>query len=91
MRWNDRLHLAQRIVVIIALGLALAIVAGYLTSLGTSAGWYAYSPLTRSVISQQGMGEPGWLRMIIWLAAISLWSAASAMLLRRPAEHAVPE
>ena len=91
MRWNDRLNLAQRIVVIIALGLALAIVAGYLTSLGTRAGWYAYSPLTRPVISQPGMGEPGWLRALIWLAAISLWSAASATLLRQPSEHAAPE
>ena len=91
MRWNDRLNLAQRIVVIIALGLALAIVAGYLTSLATETGWYAYSPLARPAISLSGMGEPGWLRMIIWLAAISLWATASAMLLRQPSEHAVPE
>ncbi len=91
MRWNDRLNLAQRIVVIIALGLALAIVAGYLTSLATETGWYAYSPLARSVISQPGTGEPGWLRLIIWLAAISLWGAASATLLRQRAAHAVPD
>ena len=91
MRWSDRLNLAQRIVVIIALGLALAIVAGYLTSLGTSAGWYAYSPLARPVISQPGMGEPGWLRMIIWLAGISLWAVASVTMLRRTPEYAAPE
>ena len=69
MRWSDRLNLAQRIVVIIGLGLALAVAADYLTSLVTEAGWYAYSPLTRPVISQSATGEPGWLRMIIWLAA----------------------
>ena len=91
MRWNDRLTLAQRIVVIIALGLALAIVAGYLTSLETEVGWYAYSPLARQAMSLSAMGEPGWLRMIIWLAAVCLWGAASAMLLRQPSEHAVPE
>ena len=89
MRWSDRLNLAQRIVVIIGLGLALAVAADYLTSLVTEAGWYAYSPLTRPVISQSATGEPGWLRMIIWLAAISLWSAASATLLRQSPEHAV--
>ena len=35
MPWIDRLSTAQRVVVIIALGPALAIVASYLTSLGT--------------------------------------------------------
>ena len=59
--------------VVIALGLALAIVSSYLTSLGTRAGWYAYAPLTGQVFSPSGFGEPGWLRVIIWLVAISLW------------------
>jgi hypothetical protein len=75
MRRIDRLNAAQRVVVLIALGLALAIVASYLTSLGTRAGWYAYAPLTGQAYSPPGPGEPGWLRVIIWLAAISLWAA----------------
>ena len=88
MRWSDRLNLAQRVVVIVALGLSLAFVAGYLTSLGTRAGWYAYSPLTGRAISQPGNGEPGWLRVIIWVAAISLWTVASAAVLRPSPDHA---
>ena len=87
----DRLSTAQRVVVIIALGLALAIVASYVTSLGTRAGWYAYAPLTGQAFSPPGFGEPGWLRMIIWLAAIGLWAAASATLLRQSHDHSVPE
>jgi heme/copper-type cytochrome/quinol oxidase subunit 1 len=79
----------QRVVVIIALGLALAIVASYLTSLGTRAGWYAYAPLTGRAFSPPGFGEPGWLGVIIWLAAISVWAAASATVLRPG--HSVPE
>lgn len=89
MRWIDRLSTAQRVVVIIALGLALAIVASYVTSLGTRAGWYAYAPLTGQTFPPPGSGEPGWLRVIIWLAAISLWAAASAAVLRP--DHSVPE
>ncbi len=77
--------------VIIALGLALAIVASYLTSLGTRAGWYAYAPLTGQAFSPPGPGEPGWLRVIIWLAAISLWAAASATVLRQSPDHLVRE
>jgi heme/copper-type cytochrome/quinol oxidase subunit 1 len=42
-----------------ALGLALAIVASYLTSLGTRAGWYAYAPLTGQAFSPPSLGEPG--------------------------------
>jgi heme/copper-type cytochrome/quinol oxidase subunit 1 len=91
MRWIDRLSTAQRVVVIIALGLALAIVASYVTSLGTRAGWYAYAPLTGQTLPPPGFGEPGWLRVIIWLAAISLWAAASATVLRQSPDHSVTE
>lgn len=91
MRWIDRLNTAQRVVVIIALGLALAVVARYLTSLGTRPGWYAYAPLSRQSFPPFGFGEPRWLRMIIWLAAISLWGAVSAAVLRRSPDHSVPE
>ena len=41
MGWIDRLGTAQRVVIVIALGLALGILASYLTSLGTRTGWYA--------------------------------------------------
>ena len=91
MRWIVRLSRAQRIVVIIALGLALAIVASYVTSLGTRAGWYAYAPLTGQALPPPGFSEPGWLRVIIWLAAISPWAAASATMLRESPDHSVRE
>jgi heme/copper-type cytochrome/quinol oxidase subunit 1 len=91
MRWIDRLSTAQRVVVIIALGLALAIVASYLTSLGTRAGWYAYAPLTGQAFSPPSLGEPGWVRMIIWLATISVWAVASATVLRQSPDYPVPK
>jgi heme/copper-type cytochrome/quinol oxidase subunit 1 len=81
MRWIDRLNMAQRVVVVITLGLALGIVAGYLTGLGgVRTGWYAYAPLSGQ-LQAPGIGEPGWLRLIIWLAAVSLWSLTSLRVL----------
>jgi heme/copper-type cytochrome/quinol oxidase subunit 1 len=80
MRWIDRLNMAQRVVVVIALGLTLGIVAGYLTGLGVRTGWYAYAPLSGQVLPP-GIGEPGWLRLVIWLAAISLWALTSLRVL----------
>ena len=91
MRWIDRLGTAQRVVVVVALGLALGVVASYLTSLGASFGWYAYAPLTRQVFQPQGAGEPGWLRLIIWLAAIGLWAFTSVRVLRQSPWHDAPE
>jgi hypothetical protein len=43
MRWIGRLNMAQRVVVVVTAGLALGIVASYLTGLGVRTGWYAYA------------------------------------------------
>jgi hypothetical protein len=82
MGWIDRLNIAQRVVVVVTLGLALGIVANYLTGLGglgVRSGWYAYAPLSGQVSA--GLGEPGWLRLVIWLAAIGLWALTSLRVL----------
>ena len=75
MRLIDRLSWPQRVVAIVALGLALAVAGSYLVSLGGGprTGWYAYSPLTSS-LDAPGTGLPGWLRLIIWLALIAVWA-----------------
>jgi len=86
----DRLSMAQRVVVVVALGLALGIVASYLTSLRRT-GWYAYAPLSGQVFQPQGTGEPGWLRLIIWLAATSLWALTSVRMLRQSPGQATSE
>jgi heme/copper-type cytochrome/quinol oxidase subunit 1 len=80
MRWIDRLNMAQRVVVVVTLGLALGIVASYLTAAGVRTGWYAYAPLSAQ-LQPQGIGGPGWLRLIIWLAAIGLWALTSLRVL----------
>jgi heme/copper-type cytochrome/quinol oxidase subunit 1 len=92
MRLTDKLSQAQRVVVVVALGLALGTLASYLTSLGRGPdfGWFAYSPLTAQSFAP-GTGLAGWLRLIIWLAVIGLWALASLRVLRpgpEPAEKA---
>jgi heme/copper-type cytochrome/quinol oxidase subunit 1 len=91
MRWIDRLSTAQRVVVVVAPGLALGIVASYLTSPGTRTGWYAYAPLPGQSFQPQGTGEPAWLRLIIWLAAISVWALTSLTVLHRSPRQPAPE
>jgi heme/copper-type cytochrome/quinol oxidase subunit 1 len=78
----DRLSLPQRVVIVVALGLGLAAAGGFVASLGSlAAGWYAYAPLT-STGYLPGNGIPPWLRLIIWLALIVIWAAASVRLLK---------
>lgn len=83
----DGLSKAQRVVVVIALGLALVAIGTYLMTLGTGTafGWYAYSPLTSTVrIPEAGLAR--WLRLIIWLALIGVWTVTAIRVLRQPAD-----
>jgi hypothetical protein len=85
----DELSKAQRVVVVIALGLALGTVGSYLVSLGSGfpSGWTA--PLTSGGgFYGLGGGLHSWLRLIIWLVLIGLWAVASVRVLRPPSENA---
>ncbi len=92
MRLIDGLSKAQRVVVVVALGLALGAVGSYLVRLGGGArfGWYAYSPLTARVYPP-GTGLRPWLRLIVWLAVIGLWALASIRVLRPSSGQAAPD
>jgi heme/copper-type cytochrome/quinol oxidase subunit 1 len=88
MRLTDRLSQPQRIVVVIALGVACGTAGIYLVSLGStvSFGWYAYAPLSQAAYPPHA-GLAGWLRLIIWLALIGLWALASIWVLRPSPEE----
>jgi heme/copper-type cytochrome/quinol oxidase subunit 1 len=92
MRLIDRLSRAQRVVVVVALGLGLGTVGSYVVSLGGTvrSGWYAYSPLTTQLY-EPGTGLPGWLRLIIWLGLIGLWAVASVGVLRASPRPGAPD
>jgi hypothetical protein len=83
MRLIDRLGFAQRIVVVVALGLARGGRGEFLVNLGSpgaDSGWFGYAPLTRSVL-EVGGGLSGWERLLVWLAVIAIWAAVSLRLL----------
>lgn len=89
MRLTDRLSQPQKVVVVIALGMASAAAGIYLVSLGNTAGpgWYAYAPLSQAAYPPR-TELAGWLRLLIWLALIGLWALMSVGVLRPSPEQA---
>jgi hypothetical protein len=86
MRWINGLSKSQRVVVVIAFGLALGMLGSYLVSLGAPvSGWYGFSPLTDSFYVP---GLRPWLRLIIWLLVIVVWAAGSIWVLRPSLDQA---
>jgi heme/copper-type cytochrome/quinol oxidase subunit 1 len=84
MRLVDRLGFAQRIVVVIALGLAFGVLGEFIVTLGSNGanvGWFGYAPLTRSILTNQDRLS-GWERLLVWLGLILVWAGASLWLLR---------
>ena len=87
MRSIDRLSQPQKIVIVLALGMAFGAAGTYLVGLGnTSAfGWYAYAPLSQ--VAYPATGLHGWARLLIWLALIALWALLSVRVLRPSPEQ----
>ena len=90
MRWIDGLSKAQRVVVVIAVGLALWAVGSYVVSLGSGGfGWTGYAPFSAGGgFAPPSRGLHDWLRLIIWLVLIGLWAVASVRVLRPSSENA---
>ena len=88
----DRLSRAQRVVVVIALGLGLSAVGSYLVALGSGAesGWYAYAPLANGLVLAN-RGLHAWVRVLIWLVLIGAWALASLRVLRPVSEGAASD
>ena len=80
----DGLNTAQRVVIVVAIGIGLAAIGLYLTRLGSPRfGWYAYPALAPGV-GPPGTGLPAWLRLIICLGLTGIWASASIIVLRPP-------
>jgi hypothetical protein len=90
MRWIAGLSKAQRVVAVIAFGLALGTLGSYLVNIGDglASGWYAYSPLTSTLYAPTGFHP--WLRLLIWLALIGVWMLGSIRMLQAPPGAASP-
>ena len=91
MRLIDGLNTAQRVVIVVAIGIALAVVGRYLVSLGSGfhIGWYSYRALPPR-LGPPGTRLPRWLRLVIWLGLTGIWALASVIVLRPPQGPARP-
>jgi hypothetical protein len=76
-------NLAQRVILVIGSGAALYIVGLWLTSLGThfATGWVAYAPLSDSSFGPSLGGLHPWVRLVIWLLLIFVWTGLSLAVL----------
>ena len=93
MRRIDTLSKAQRIVVVVALGLALVALGSYLVTLGSGAEFRAggvFSAGGGFWPFGQAVGLKPWLRLIIWLVLIGAWALASVRVLRPSPEKIEP-
>lgn len=81
------LNRAQRIVIVIGLGFGLYDPGGRITTRGSAgSGWVAYAPLSSNAPSEAIGGLNQWVRLLIWLALISVWVVPSVWLLRAPSD-----
>ena len=60
--------------------MALYLVGGYLTTLGSGTGWVGYAPLSNVPLEAIG-GMRHWIRLLIWLALVVVWVAFSLVML----------
>jgi hypothetical protein len=89
MRRLDLLGLAQRIVLVVALGAGLVAIGQFVMTVSGSrsadVGWFGYAPLSTRLPSE---GWPAWAILATWLAVIAVWTVASVRMLRpRPRDE----
>ena len=86
MAWVHKLGRAERIVVIIAFGVALDAFLSYFVPIGGS-GPISFSFSTSSsapLTLVRGGGLSGWLRVFVWIVCALTWAAVSIRILRAP-------
>jgi hypothetical protein len=85
------LGLAQRIILVVALALALGVLGRYLITLGhpSEFGWFSYAPLNSTSVIPRPPDLRAWARLLIWLGLIAVWALGSLLLLR-PARQGDP-
>lgn len=76
------LNLAQRVVLVVALGAVLYLLGSYLTGgAHLATGWTGYAPLqSAAVVSRAGLN--GAASLVLWLFLVGIWAAASLAILR---------
>jgi hypothetical protein len=90
---------AQRIVVVIGLAVALLLLGRYLVQVGQprNFGWFAYAPLNTaesgsysSTVAISHHGIRPWLRLLIWLGLVAVWTGAAFAIFHRRKANGPP-
>jgi hypothetical protein len=74
---------SQRVIGVIGLGLALYSFGTWVTAIGMRGltGWTGYAPLQSVNPTLAAGGLHPWVRLLIWLVLIGVWTGVSAVLL----------
>jgi hypothetical protein len=86
MHLIDRLSTAQRVVVVVAIGLGLWVVGSYLVNLGSVVFYTVVPPMP--IAPRTGL--PPLARVGIWLVIIGLWALAATRVLGPPRGSGTP-
>src|SRR5215469_12529364 len=84
VRLTDRLNKAQKIVIVIATGVALAAIGILLANRGSVRPPGHYISALRHGFAALRPRPPRWLRVIIWLVLDAIWALTSIVVLRSP-------
>ncbi|MGA2968683.1 MAG: hypothetical protein ABSE75_02645 [Acidimicrobiales bacterium] len=81
---NRQLSRSQRIAIIIGLGFACDALGQWLMTIGSRGlfGWTGYAPLNVQSLSALEGGLHPWVRFVIWMILIVVWTSAAVLLLR---------
>jgi hypothetical protein len=81
-----RFNFAQRVVVVIGLGVALYLFGSWVTNLGSHlpTGWAAFAPLSGASLTPFVGGLHPWVRLVLWLMLTVVWMVSSLFLVRSP-------
>jgi hypothetical protein len=79
-----RLAMAQRVVIVIALGIVIFFFGEWITAVTTFTGWVAYAPLSgaTSAVHHRNLTF-GWV-IWIWIGLTVAWAVLSTIVLQRP-------
>ena len=85
------LNLPQRVVIVVGWGAALYFVGLWTTSLGSygDTGWVGYAPLSKSFSIPSFGGLHSWVRLVIWLVFVLVWTITSLALLKDSSQRDV--
>ena len=75
------MNIAQRIVLVIALGAGLGLFGEWVTTRDSATGWVGYAPLSNATFTSAGALHP-WVRLLILLGLTVVWMVSSVALLR---------